>query len=242
MITNIDNTPTNEPLVDLRGVTKTFESAAGPFTALQKIDLQVQAGEFMAIIGKSGSGKSTLLNMIAGIDRPTSGQVVVNGADIHQLNEGQVARWRGVNVGLVFQFFQLIPTLTAIENIMLPMDFCNVYPDNERERRAKHLLGLVGIAGQAEKLPAALSGGEQQRVAIARALANDPPLIIADEPTGNLDSKTAALVFDLFRDLVSQGKTVLMVTHDKELARSVPHRIELTDGRINGRNVREANL
>ncbi|HET9910987.1 MAG TPA: ABC transporter ATP-binding protein [Anaerolineales bacterium] len=242
MVINIEQNPAKGPLVDLRGVTKTFESAAGTFTALQKIDLRVRAGEFVAIIGKSGSGKSTLLNMIAGIDRPTSGEVRVNGAAIHQLNEGQVASWRGVNVGLVFQFFQLIPTLTAIENIMLPMDFCNVYPDNEREQRAKYLLELVGIAGQAGKLPAALSGGEQQRVAIARALANDPPLIIADEPTGNLDSKTAALVFDLFRDLVRQGKTVLMVTHDKELARTVPHRIELTDGRINGRNVREANL
>jgi putative ABC transport system ATP-binding protein len=242
MVIDIEQTPTKGPLVDLRGVTKTFESAAGTFTALQGIDLRVRAAEFVAIIGKSGSGKSTLLNMIAGIDRPTSGQVLVNGAAIHQLNEGQVASWRGANVGLVFQFFQLIPTLTAVENIMLPMDFCNVYPDNKRERRAKYLLELVGIAGQADKLPAALSGGEQQRVAIARALANDPPLIIADEPTGNLDSKTAALVFDLFRDLVSQGKTVLMVTHDKELARIVSHRIELSDGRINGRSVREANL
>jgi putative ABC transport system ATP-binding protein len=234
LITSIEEAPANGSLIDLRGVTKTFESAAGTFTALQGIDLQVQAGEFVAVIGKSGSGKSTLLNMIAGIDHPTSGEVLVNGSAIHRLSEGQVASWRGLNVGLVFQFFQLIPTLTAIENIMLPMDFCNVYLDKEREPRAKHLLELVGITEQANKLPSALSGGEQQRVAIARALANDPPLIIADEPTGNLDSKTAALVFDLFQDLVSQGKTVLMVTHDKELARSVPHKIEITDGRING--------
>jgi len=234
MIANMAETPANGFLVDLRGVTKTFESAAGTFTALQGIDLQVNPGEFVAVIGKSGSGKSTLLNMIAGIDRPTSGEVVVNGSAIHRLSEGQVAVWRGRNVGLVFQFFQLIPMLTAVENVMLPMDFCNIYSDGEREQRAKYLLDLVGIAEQANKLPAALSGGEQQRVAIARALANDPPLLIADEPTGNLDSKTAAIVFSLFRDLVSQGKTVLMVTHDKEFARLVPHKIEIADGRING--------
>lgn len=224
----------NGSIIDLRQVNKTFESAADTFMALQGIDLHVDRGDFVAVVGKSGSGKSTLLNMIAGIDRPTSGEVLVNGSAIHNLSEGQVAVWRGRNVGLVFQFFQLIPTLTAIENIMLPMDFCNMYADSERERRAKHLLGLVGIAEQADKLPSALSGGEQQRVAIARALANDPPLIIADEPTGNLDSKTAAIIFSLFQDLVKQGKTVLMVTHDKELARAVPHKIEIADGRING--------
>jgi putative ABC transport system ATP-binding protein len=234
MIVGNEAAPASRPLIDLRGVTKTFESTAGTFTALQGIDLQDDAGEFVAVIGKSGSGKSTLLNMIAGIDRPTSGEVLVNGTAIHCLREGQAAAWRGVNIGLVFQFFQLIPTLTAVENVMLPMDFCNVYSDGERERRAKSLLELIGIAGQADKLPAALSGGEQQRVAIARALANDPPLLIADEPTGNLDSKTAALVFGLFRDLVRQGKTVLMVTHDREFARLVPHRIEIVDGRIHG--------
>lgn len=225
---------TNGTMIELHQVTKSFESAAGTFSALQGIDLQVDSGDFVAVIGKSGSGKSTLLNVIAGIDRPTSGEVVVNGSAIHQFSEGQVAVWRGRNVGLVFQFFQLIPTLTAVENVMLPMDFCNMYSDGERERRAKYLLGLVGIAEQADKLPSALSGGEQQRVAIARALANDPPLIVADEPTGNLDSKTAAIIFGLFQDLVKQGKTVLMVTHDKELARAVPHKIEIADGRING--------
>lgn len=224
----------NETIIALRQVAKTFETAAGTFMALQGIDLHIDRGDFVAVVGKSGSGKSTLLNMIAGIDRPTSGEVLVNGSAIHNLSEGQVAVWRGRNVGLVFQFFQLIPTLTVIENIMLPMDFCNMYADSEREGRAKHLLGLVGIAEQADKLPFALSGGEQQRVAIARALANDPPLIIADEPTGNLDSKTAAIIFSLFQDLVKQGKTVLMVTHDKELARAVPHRLEIADGRING--------
>jgi len=222
----------NGYLIDLRQVVKIFQNTAGTFTALQTIDLQVKSGEFVAVIGKSGSGKSTLLNMIAGIDRPTSGEVIINGSALHLLSEGQVAAWRGRNLGLVFQFFQLIPTLTVIENVMLPMDFCNMYPDGEREQRANYLLELVGIDEQANKLPSALSGGEQQRVAIARALANDPPLIVADEPTGNLDSKTAATIFGLFQDLVKQGKTVLMVTHDKELARAVPHKIEIADGRI----------
>ncbi|SRR6266496_3529456 len=232
-IANVEETPSNGFLIDLRQVTKIFESAAGSFMALKGIDLQVKAGEFVAVIGKSGSGKSTLLNMITGIDHPTSGEVIMNGSAIHHFSEGQVAIWRGRNVGLVFQFFQLIPTLTAIENVMLPMDFCNMYSDGEREERAKYLLGLMSITEQANKLPAALSGGEQQRVAIARALANDPPLIVADEPTGNLDSKTAGMVFALFQALVRQGKTVLMVTHDKELARAVPHKIKIADGRIN---------
>ncbi len=223
----------NRGLIELRQVVKSFESPAGTFMALQGIDLQVEQGEFVAVIGKSGSGKSTLLNMIAGIDRPTSGEVEINGSAIHLMSEGQVAAWRGRNLGLVFQFFQLIPTLTALENVMLPMDFSGMYSDAERERRAMYLLGLVGIAEQAEKSPSALSGGEQQRVAIARALANDPPLVVADEPTGNLDSRTAGIIFGLFQDLVNQGKTVLMVTHDKELARLVPHKIEIADGRIN---------
>ncbi len=222
---------TNRELIALRHVVKTFESAAGTFTALQGVDLRVEAGEFVAVIGKSGSGKSTLLNMIAGIDRPTSGEVVVNGAAVHHLTEGQMAVWRGRNVGIIFQFFQLLPTLTAVENVMLPMDFCNLY-SGERERRAQDLLTLVGVAAQADKLPSALSGGEQQRVAMARALANDPPLLLADEPTGNLDSKTATTVFGLFEGLAKQGKTVLMVTHDKELARAVPHQIEIEDGQI----------
>ncbi len=221
-------------LIDLRGVAKTFTNTAGTFAALQGIDLQVETGDFVAVIGKSGSGKSTLLNMVAAIDHPTSGEVWVNGTAIHQLSEGAAASWRGRNVGLVFQFFQLLPTLTAIENVMLPMDFCNLYTESERERRAQHLLGLVGLTAHAEKLPSGLSGGEQQRVAIARALANDPPLLLADEPTGNLDSKTAATVFRLFEDLVGQGKTIVMVTHDKELARAAKHQIEIEDGRING--------
>ncbi len=223
----------NGHLIDLRGVNKIFESAAGSFAALKEIDLRVNSGDLVAVIGKSGSGKSTLLNIIAGIDRPTSGEIVVNGTSVHRLNEGQTATWRGKNLGVVFQFFQLLPTLTAIENIMLPMDFCNMYADSERERRARYLLGLVGLESQADKLPSALSGGEQQRVAIARALANDPPLILADEPTGNLDSQTASTVFHLFESLAKQGKTIVMVTHDRELARGVPHQIEIADGRIN---------
>ncbi len=223
---------TNGHMIDLRHLARTFESAAGTQAALQQVELQVSAGEFVAVIGKSGSGKSTLLNIIAGIDRPTSGEVIVNGAAVHRMSEGQVAEWRGRNLGIVFQFFQLIPTLNVIDNVMLPMDFCNMYSPGEREQRAEHLLNLVGIAEQAHKPPSALSGGEQQRVAIARSLANDPPLILADEPTGNLDSKTSAAIFGLFEDLVAQGKTVVMVTHDQELARSVPHHVEIADGRI----------
>ncbi len=224
--------PANGSLIELRQVAKTFASASSKLSALQGVDLRVNAGEFVAVIGKSGSGKSTLLNMITGIDRPTSGEVFVNGSAIHQLNEGQVAVWRGRNLGIIFQFFQLMPTLSAIENVMLPMDFCNMYSSSKRGERAKYLLELVGLNGQVYKLPSALSGGEQQRVAIARALANDPPLIVADEPTGNLDSKTASSIFELFKDLVRQGKTVLMVTHDRDLSRAVPHTIEIADGQI----------
>lgn len=220
------------PLIDLRQVVKTYESVAGSFTALQGINLQACAGEFIAIVGKSGSGKSTLLNMITGIDRPTSGEVLVNDTAVHTLSEGQLAVWRGYTIGVVFQFFQLLPTLTVMENIMLPMDFCHRYSFQGRQERALHLLDQVGIAQLARKLPAALSGGEQQRVAIARALANDPPLVVADEPTGNLDSKTAAAVFELFENLVQQGKTVLMVTHDPDLATQAKRAITIADGGI----------
>src|SRR6266511_1670137 len=222
----------NGHLLDLRHVVKTFESPAGIFTALNGIDLRVDRGDFVAVIGKSGSGKSTLLNMIAGIDRPTSGEVIVNRTAIHKLSEGQLAVWRGRNVGVIFQFFQLLPTLTAIENVMLPMDFCNMYAPRERRARAMQLLEQVEMAHQADKLPSAVSGGQQQRVAIARALANDPPILIADEPTGNLDSKTANAVFKLFEGLVQQGKTVLMVTHDSDLARRVSRAIIVADGEI----------
>ncbi|NIN66555.1 MAG: ATP-binding cassette domain-containing protein [Anaerolineae bacterium] len=222
----------NEQLIDVRGVVKTYETAAGPFTALKAVDLQVDTGEFVAVIGKSGSGKSTLVNMIAGIDRPTSGQVLVGDAAVHTLSEGQLAEWRGRNVGVIFQFFQLLPTLTVIENVMLPMDFCNMYAPRERHERGMDLLEQVEMADHAHKLPSAVSGGEQQRVAIARALANNPPIVLADEPTGNLDSKTAEGVLHLFEKLVEQGKTILMVTHDKDISKRVMRTIILADGEI----------
>jgi putative ABC transport system ATP-binding protein len=224
--------PSNGTLIDLRRVVKSFENTAGTFTALKGVDLQVSAGEFVAIVGKSGSGKSTLLNMLTGIDRPTSGEIYIGGTPVHSLDEGQIARWRGRNVGVVFQFFQLLPTLTVIENVILPMDFCNTYPSREREARARQLLELVDVAEQADKLPNTLSGGQQQRVAIARALANDPPILVADEPTGNLDTRTAADVFRLFQDLAAGGKTVLMVTHERDVSRLVGRTITINDGKI----------
>ncbi|MBI1877818.1 MAG: ABC transporter ATP-binding protein, partial [Chloroflexi bacterium] len=207
----------NDHLIELRRVMKIYETAAGPFKALKGVDLQIDSGEFVAVIGKSGSGKSTLINMLTGIDRPTSGEVLVGDTAVHTLNEGQIAVWRGRNVGVIFQFFQLLPTLTAIENVMLPMDFGDVYALSEREERAMRLLDQVEMGQHAHKLPSALSGGEQQRVAIARALANDPPILVADEPTGNLDSRTAGAVMELFERLVAQDKTILMVTHDRDL-------------------------
>jgi putative ABC transport system ATP-binding protein len=231
-ISNRTTYPSGTHLIELRQVVKTFESAAGSFTALKHIDLQVGQGEFVAVIGKSGSGKSTLINMITGIDRPTFGEVFVGGTAVHTLSEGQLARWRGHTIGIVFQFFQLLPTLTVIENVMLPMDFCAMYTPHERRERGAHLLDLVGMLDHAHKLPAALSGGQQQRVAIARAMANDPPILVTDEPTGNLDSKTAETVFRLFERLVGQGKTILMVTHDQDLARRVTRTVFLADGEI----------
>jgi len=213
-------------------VVKTYESAAGKFTALKGVDLQVKPGEFVAVVGKSGSGKSTLLNMLTGIDRPTSGEVIAGQTAIHQLSEGKTARWRGRNVGIVFQFFQLLPTLTVVENIMLAMDFCKIFPVSERKPRALDLLNQVGITEQAYKLPAMLSGGEQQRVAIARALANDPPILVADEPTGNLDTQTATAVFQLLQAQASAGKTVIVVSHDRDLAAQANRTITLVDGRI----------
>jgi putative ABC transport system ATP-binding protein len=220
--------------VELRNVVKVFESAAGSFTALKDVSLRVEAGEFVGIVGKSGSGKSTLINMITGIDRPTSGVVLVEGTAVNRLSEGKLAEWRGGTVGVIFQFFQLLPMLTAVENVMLPMDFRKLYDPRERPERALHLLGLVGVADVADKLPAAMSGGQQQCVAIARALANDPPIVVADEPTGNLDSKTANEVFDRFATLVDQGKTIVMVTHDRDLAHRVSRTITVADGEIVG--------
>ena len=219
-------------LVDLRQVSKTYQSDAGPCLALKQVDLQVGKGQFVAVVGKSGSGKSTLINMITGIDRPTAGEMWVVGAPVHNLNEDQLAIWRGKSVGVVFQFFQLLPTLTVIENVMLPMDLSNTWRTGEREKRAMQLLDEVEIADQAHKLPAQISGGQQQRVAIARALANDPPLMVADEPTGNLDSRTAQAVIALFERLAGKGKTILMVTHDADLANHAARIIRIADGRV----------
>jgi len=222
----------NGALIDLRDVVKTYKTGAGDVTVLKDITLQVQAGEFVGVVGPSGSGKSTLLNMITGIDRPTSGEVIVSGQAIHALSENRLARWRGRHIGVVFQFFQLLPTLTIVENVMLPMDFCHVYKRRERKQKAMALLEMVGLVDHAHKLPSALSGGEQQRAAIARAIANDPPVIVADEPTGNLDTATAAEVFTLFERLVAQGKTLLVVTHDRSLSARTQRVIHLLDGRI----------
>ena len=219
-------------LIELRQVVKAFDTPAGKFTALKDINLRINPGEFVAIIGKSGSGKSTLLNMIAGIDRPSSGEVWMNQTAVHRLDESQLAIWRGRNLGIVFQFFQLLPSLTNVENVMMPMDFCGMYALGERYTRAMELLERVELAEHAHKLPTALSGGQQQRVAIARALANDPPIVLADEPTGNLDSKTADSVFNLFGSLARQGKTILMVTHDSDLAQRVGRTVVLSDGEV----------
>src|SRR5262247_2061516 len=223
--------PSDGPIIDLRQIVKTFATPSGPFTALRNINLQVRAGERIAVVGKSGSGKSTLINLIAGIDRPSAGEVSVAGAAVHALNQEQLARWRGQKVGVVFQFFQLLPTLTVAENVMLPMDFCDTWPTRERRDRSVALLERVGIAEQADKLPASLSGGQQQRAAIARALANDPPIIVADEPTGNLDSVTARAVLDLFSKLIDLGTTVVIATHERDIS-GIDRTVELVDGAI----------
>jgi len=232
LIQNTNNIPNDRPMIELRGVNKTFKSAAGDFHALKDIDLKICAGEFVSIIGKSGSGKSTLLNMITGIDRPTAGEVLVNGSAIHLLNEDQLAGWRGDNLGIIFQFFQLLPSLSLMQNVILPMDLSGKYKPSERRERAEHLLEIVGLLDQKHKLPSMVSGGQQQRAAVARALANDPPLLIADEPTGNLDSKTAEAIFGLFNDLVAQGKTVIIVTHDSSLAKQTHRTALIADGEI----------
>ncbi len=221
-----------ESLIQLHGVDKLYETPSGPFWALRDVELEVSAGEFVAVVGKSGSGKSTLVNLITGIDRPSKGEVIVDGIPVHTLDERSLSLWRGKRVGVVFQFFQLLPTLTVAENVMLPMDFCNTYGARERLPRALELLDRMGIADQAGKLPASLSGGQQQRAAIARALANDPDLIAADEPTGNLDSHTSADVLELFAGLAAEGKTVIMVTHERDLSRYVSREIRLVDGAL----------
>jgi len=220
-------------IIRLDGATKSFGGRGGQlFPALRGVSLRVAAGDFIAVLGKSGSGKSTLLNLIAGIDRPTSGEVQAAGADLNRLGENKMALWRGRNIGVVFQFFQLLPTLTVEENVLLAMDFVAKIPAGDRRTRARELLALVGLSDQAAKLPSALSGGQQQRAAIARSLANDPPIVLADEPTGNLDSETAGAVVELFHGLIAQHKTLLIVTHDDKLASRAHRVIQLKDGLI----------
>ena len=221
-----------EPIIEIKDVIKSFPVGDTEITILKGISLQVKKGEFLSIVGPSGNGKSTLLNMITGIDRPSSGEIIVTGQPVHKMSEDKLAAWRGGHVGIIFQFFQMLPALSLLQNVILPMDLANKYSPKERRERAKHLLEIVGLADQINKLPSAVSGGQQQRAAIARALANDPPLLVADEPTGNLDSATSHDVFDLFNEVVSQGKTMVMVTHDKELAQRVPRVVEILDGKI----------
>jgi len=222
----------NHTIIEVDNLVKSYPVGGTHLTILKGLSFDVRMGEFVTIVGPSGNGKSTLLNMITGIDRPTSGEVVVTGRNVGQMNENQLAAWRGQNIGIVFQFFQMLPSLSLMQNIILPMDFARKYPARQRRERAMHLLETVGLADQAGKLPGMVSGGQQQRAAIARALANDPQLLVADEPTGNLDSRNAQDVFDLFIKLVEAGKTLVIVTHDKELARRVPRIVEIIDGKI----------
>ncbi|MEM7802225.1 MAG: ABC transporter ATP-binding protein [Chloroflexota bacterium] len=220
-------------IIEMRQIIKSFPVGNSELTILHGVSFQVASGEFVSIVGPSGNGKSTLLNMITGIDRPTGGEVIVTGRPVHTMTENELAKWRGRQVGIIFQFFQMLPALSLLQNVLLPMEFAQLYSRKERRERAIGLLELVGLADQADKLPSMVSGGQQQRAAIARALATDPPLLVADEPTGNLDAKTAGQVFDIFLRLVEeQGKTMLMVTHDAELAQRIPRKIEIVNGNI----------
>jgi len=225
------NNHSNTIAVEMRNVVKVYEGGT-KFTALHNVDLHIAQGEFVAIIGKSGSGKTTLLNMLAGIDRPTSGTLSVSGTSLPTLSESDLAEWRGKTIGLVFQFFQLLPTLTVVENVMLAMDFVKIIPAHERRTKALKLLERVDIRDQADKLPASLSGGEQQRAALARALANDPPILMADEPTGNLDEHTRTLILELFGKLNADGRTIIVVTHERDINRYASRQITLADGRV----------
>ncbi|GAB4518565.1 MAG: ABC transporter ATP-binding protein [Anaerolineae bacterium] len=221
-----------ESFIKVRNLTKTYTTPAGPLNVLRGIDLDISRGEFVSLIGPSGSGKSTFLNMLTAIDNPSTGEVLVDGINITQARQRQLTKWRARNVGIVFQFFQLLPTLTVLQNVIAPMDFANQWKPKERRERAHHLLDMLGIGDQANKTPDMLSGGQQQRVAIARALANEPALIIGDEPTGNLDRMSANNVFEIFGELAKRGSTILIVTHDRELVKSAPKVLELTDGLV----------
>lgn len=227
-----DSAQAKNPAVRLSSVMKDYRIAAGKFTALDDISLDIAQGEFVAIVGQSGSGKTTLLNLLAGIDRPTKGEVLVAGTSLGKLSESGLAEWRGKHVGLVFQFFQLLPTLTVVENVQLPMDFAKTIPSTKRRSRALALLDKVGIKNQADKLPSTLSGGQQQRAAIARALANDPPILLCDEPTGNLDSANRLVVLKLFADLNAEGRTIVLVTHERDASSFTNRLVTLVDGRI----------
>jgi len=220
----------SDDLIQMRDVVKTFKNAAGEFTVLHGIDLTIRQGDFVAVVGKSGSGKSTLLNMITGIDHPSSGQVIIGGTDVYEMTESERSLFRGKNLGIVFQFFQLLPMLTLLENVMLPMDYVNMYSFDERPKRAMELLQMVGLEQDAHKLPLAVSTGQQQAAAIARALATNPPLLVADEPTGNLDSRSASAIIDLFEELVESGKTIVMVTHDPSVTSRTTRTVTISDG------------
>ena len=223
----------NKTIIELKDIVKKFPVGDDEITILHGISLNIQQGEFVSIVGPSGNGKSTLLNMVTGIDRPSGGEVLVSGLPVHAMSENQLAKWRGQEVGIIFQFFQMLPSLSLLQNVVLPMELANKFKRAQRRERAMDLLDMVGLADEANKLPSMVSGGQQQRAAIARALATDPALLIADEPTGNLDAKTAGQVFDLFVHLIEeQGKTMLMVTHDKELADRIPRKIEIVNGVI----------
>jgi putative ABC transport system ATP-binding protein len=223
---------TNLGIIELRRLFKSYHTPAGAMPALRGLDLSVMAGEFIAVVGKSGAGKSTLVNMITGIDQPDSGEIIIAGTELHRLSEDQRARWRGLNLGVVFQFFQLLPSISLVKNVTIPMEFCGVYAPKERRERALHILEQVGLAEHVHKRPSEISGGQQQRVAIARALANDPPILVADEPTGNLDSRTSDEIMEVFARMVEQGKTLLIVTHDKSVAARAARQVKIIDGLI----------
>ena len=225
----------SEALISLRNVGKSYPTHSGSFAALRDITLDIARGEFLGVVGHSGSGKSTLLNLLSGIDRATVGELFVNDLALHTMRESELAKWRGRTVGIVFQFFQLLPTLTAIENVMLPMDLCARWPARERDGRARALLEQLGVADQQHKLPATLSGGQQQRVAIARALANEPSVLLADEPTGNLDSRNAANILELFASLAAQGQTIVAASHDAGVHRVCTRTVAIADGAIDER-------